>query len=99
MVLGARPAAPRLALATLLLASAAACASDPAVAPLVTPDGNEITLPPVPAPDMPGRGELVSSSAGPRLPRLVTGAVLLATGASRAFSARDRKSTRLNSSH
>src|SRR5687768_6444277 len=88
MVLGARPAAPRLALATLLLVAATACASDPAVAPSVATEGNGITRPPVPAPDLPGRGELVSSSAGPRVPRLVTGAVLLASGASRAFSAR-----------
>ena len=87
MRLGARPVPPRLALATLLLVLAA-CASDPAVAPLVETPGDAITLPPVPAPDMPGRGELVSSSAGPRVPRLVTGAVLLASGASRAFSAR-----------
>lgn len=47
-----------------------------------------ITIPAVPAADLAGRGELVSSSAGPRLPKLIVAAALAASGASRAFSAR-----------
>src|SRR5690349_18812631 len=84
-----------LALALALATAAAACGSDP-VAPGSggTDPGTgggtsaSITLPPAPAPDMPGRGELVSAAAGLRVPRQTVSALLVLTGASRAFSAR-----------
>ncbi len=80
--------------AALVATAAAACASDPAAPANGSPDGGTgtpagtITRPVLPAPDMPGRGELVSSTAGIRIPRATVGLVLSVTGASRAFSAR-----------
>ncbi|MBV9879372.1 MAG: hypothetical protein JO180_02705 [Gemmatirosa sp.] len=82
--------------AALALLGLAACTTDPASPtaglPATTADSARttggITIPPAPAPDMAGRGELVSAMAGLRVPKLLTAAVLLASGASRAFSAR-----------
>jgi hypothetical protein len=79
----------RALVASLLLA---ACASDPAApatptAPVVGVVGG-VTVPAAPAPDMPGRGELVSANAGVRMPKLIVAAALVAGGAARAFSAR-----------
>lgn len=73
----------------VLLAAAAACgdvgggATEPPPTPAVGLD-----VPPVPAPDLPGRGELVAFTPGPRVSRLEVAAVLVTTGAARAFSAR-----------
>ena len=71
------------------LSLAAACSADRVpTAGGVEPPTAAITRPAAPAPDMPGRGELVSATAGVRVPRATVGALLLVTGASRAFSAR-----------
>jgi hypothetical protein len=82
---------PRVARAPLALGLAlvAACSSDPVSTAVVDPTTSDaITLPAAPAPDLPGRGELVSATAGVRLPRLTVAALLVLSGASRAFSAR-----------
>jgi poly(3-hydroxybutyrate) depolymerase len=81
---------PLLRRAPLLLGlSLAACSTDPvSTGGGVEPPTTAITRPAAPAPDMPGRGELVSATAGLRVPRATVGALLLVSGASRAFSAR-----------
>ena len=85
------------ALAPLLLAWGAACgggdgrgATGPA-SPGDSVSGGvlpAVDVPPPPPPDLPGRGELVAFTPGPRVSRLEVGAVLLASGAGRVFSAR-----------
>jgi len=75
----------RWSLAGALLA---ACASDSTPAPVDPGTSGGITVPAAPAPNMAGRGDVVASSAGPRMPRLLVSAALAASGASRAFSAR-----------
>jgi hypothetical protein len=77
-------------LAVLALAALAAC-SDTS---LTTPGGGanngglQVVVPPAPAPNLAGRGELVSSTRGTATSRLLVAATLTLTGASRAFSAR-----------
>lgn len=84
----ARPRPRRSPVSTLAVLLLAGCAGSDRTAPAAAPAGGGITVPPVPAPDLAGRGALVSRVAGPRVPRAATGAVLVVTGASRAFSAR-----------
>ncbi|AHG88298.1 secretory lipase [Gemmatirosa kalamazoonensis] len=72
------------------LVTLAACSSDAVVAPPIDggSTGLTVTVPAAPAPNLAGRGDLVSSSAGPRTPRVLVATTLALTGASRAFSAR-----------
>jgi hypothetical protein len=66
----------------------AACGSDPLTTPITGVVPGTITVPAAPAPDMPGRGELVSANAGVRVPRLLVATALVIGGAAGAFSAR-----------
>src|SRR5947207_2764828 len=74
---------------SLFLALLAACSSDTTAPAIVGTTGNaSITIPAAPAPDMAGRGELVSATRGVPTPKIIVAATLALTGASRAFSAR-----------
>ena len=78
-------------LATAALSSLAACSSD--TTPTTPPDGGsatglQVVVPPAPAPNLAGRGTIVSSSAGVPTPKILVATTLALTGASRAFSAR-----------